>query len=77
MLTGDDDRPPVRLSVPQAYLHACADGAVGALIAIMSECAPDSGSMSTCRRSKRSRWRRNRYPRRRARRQWRRACAAA
>ena len=24
MLTGDDDRPPVRLSVPQAYLHASA-----------------------------------------------------
>lgn len=32
-LTGDDDRPPVRVSVPQAYLHAAADGAVGALIA--------------------------------------------
>ena len=34
LLTGDDDRPPVRLSaVPQAYLHAAADGAVGALVA--------------------------------------------
>ena len=33
ILTGDDDRPPVRLSVPQAYLHASADGAVGALVA--------------------------------------------
>jgi crotonobetainyl-CoA:carnitine CoA-transferase CaiB-like acyl-CoA transferase len=34
LLTGDDDRPPVRLSaVPQAYLHACADAAVGALVA--------------------------------------------
>ena len=33
VLTGDDDRPPVRLSVPQAYLHAGADAAVGALIA--------------------------------------------
>ena len=34
LLTGDDDRPPVRLSaVPQAYLHASADGAVGALVA--------------------------------------------
>jgi crotonobetainyl-CoA:carnitine CoA-transferase CaiB-like acyl-CoA transferase len=34
LLTGDDDRPPVRLSaVPQAYLHAAADAAVGALVA--------------------------------------------
>lgn len=33
VLTGDDDRPPVRLSVPQAYLHASADAAVGALAA--------------------------------------------
>lgn len=33
MLYGDDDRPPVRLSVPQAYLHACGDAAGGALVA--------------------------------------------
>ena len=33
LLTGDDDRPPVRLPVPQAYLHAGAEAAVGALIA--------------------------------------------
>jgi len=33
ILTGDDDRPPVRLSVPQAYLHASTDAAVGALVA--------------------------------------------
>jgi crotonobetainyl-CoA:carnitine CoA-transferase CaiB-like acyl-CoA transferase len=33
VLTGDDDRPPVRLSVPQGYLHASADGTVGALMA--------------------------------------------
>jgi crotonobetainyl-CoA:carnitine CoA-transferase CaiB-like acyl-CoA transferase len=33
ILAGDDDRPPVRLCVPQAYLHACADAAVGALAA--------------------------------------------
>jgi crotonobetainyl-CoA:carnitine CoA-transferase CaiB-like acyl-CoA transferase len=31
--TGDHDRAPLRLCVPQAFLHACADGAVGALIA--------------------------------------------
>jgi crotonobetainyl-CoA:carnitine CoA-transferase CaiB-like acyl-CoA transferase len=33
VLTGDDDRPPVRLSVPQAYLHASSDAAVAALVA--------------------------------------------
>jgi crotonobetainyl-CoA:carnitine CoA-transferase CaiB-like acyl-CoA transferase len=33
ILYGDHDRAPLRLSVPQAYLHACADGAVAALIA--------------------------------------------
>jgi len=33
ILTGDDDRPPVRVSVPQAYLHASAEAAGAALIA--------------------------------------------
>jgi crotonobetainyl-CoA:carnitine CoA-transferase CaiB-like acyl-CoA transferase len=33
ILAGDDDRPPVRLCVPQAYLHASADAAVAALAA--------------------------------------------
>jgi len=33
VLTGDADRPPVRLPIPQAYLHASADAAVGAMIA--------------------------------------------
>jgi crotonobetainyl-CoA:carnitine CoA-transferase CaiB-like acyl-CoA transferase len=33
VLQGDDDRAPVRLPVPQAYLHAAADAAVGALVA--------------------------------------------
>jgi crotonobetainyl-CoA:carnitine CoA-transferase CaiB-like acyl-CoA transferase len=33
ILTGDDDRPPVRISLPQAYLHASADAAVAALAA--------------------------------------------
>ncbi len=32
-LTGDSDRPPVNLSLPQACLHAGADGAVGAMLA--------------------------------------------
>lgn len=33
ILTGDSDRAPLRLSVPQAYLHACAEGAAAALLA--------------------------------------------
>ena len=33
LLSGDDDRAPVRLPVPQAYLHAAAEAAVAALIA--------------------------------------------
>ena len=34
VLTGDADRPPVRTSVPQAFLHAAADAAAGALLAL-------------------------------------------
>ena len=33
ILAGDHDRPPVRVSVPQAYLHAGSEAAVAALIA--------------------------------------------
>jgi crotonobetainyl-CoA:carnitine CoA-transferase CaiB-like acyl-CoA transferase len=33
-LYGDPDRPPVRISFPQAYLHAGADAFVGTLIAL-------------------------------------------
>jgi crotonobetainyl-CoA:carnitine CoA-transferase CaiB-like acyl-CoA transferase len=33
LLGGDEDRPPLRVSVPQAYLHASADAATGALVA--------------------------------------------
>lgn len=33
-LYGDDDRAPVRVSAPQAHLHACADAAVAALVAL-------------------------------------------
>ena len=33
LLYGDEDRPPIRVSVPQAYLHACGDAAAGALVA--------------------------------------------
>jgi len=33
ILYGDSDRAPLRLSVPQAYLHACLEGAIAALLA--------------------------------------------
>jgi crotonobetainyl-CoA:carnitine CoA-transferase CaiB-like acyl-CoA transferase len=33
LLGGDEDRPPLRVSVPQAYLHASADAAAGVLVA--------------------------------------------
>jgi len=33
-LTGDDDRPPVRISLPQAFHHASAEAAQAALIAL-------------------------------------------
>lgn len=33
-ITGDADRPPVRVSLPQAFLHASADAANGALLAL-------------------------------------------
>jgi crotonobetainyl-CoA:carnitine CoA-transferase CaiB-like acyl-CoA transferase len=33
-LIGDADRPPVRISVDQAYYHAASDAAVGSLIAL-------------------------------------------
>lgn len=42
-LTGDDDRPPVRTAVPQGFLHACADGAAGALIAHFGRVASGRG----------------------------------
>ena len=32
--TGDDDRPPVRIVLPQAYLHASADAGAAALMAL-------------------------------------------
>jgi len=42
-LTGDEDRPPVRVSVPQAFLHAGAEAAVGALVALHERLASGRG----------------------------------
>ncbi len=33
-MTGDEDRPPVRVAVPQAWNHAAAEAATGAMIAL-------------------------------------------
>jgi crotonobetainyl-CoA:carnitine CoA-transferase CaiB-like acyl-CoA transferase len=35
-ITGDDDRPPVRVVVPQGFLHAAAEAAASALIALQA-----------------------------------------
>ncbi len=35
-LVGDTDRPPVRISFFQAALHACGQGAIGALVALLA-----------------------------------------
>jgi crotonobetainyl-CoA:carnitine CoA-transferase CaiB-like acyl-CoA transferase len=43
VLAGDDDRPPVRVSIPQGYLHACADAALGALAAHHERCVSGLG----------------------------------
>jgi len=43
VLAGDDDRPPVRVSIPQGYLHACADAALGALAAHHERCLSGLG----------------------------------
>ncbi len=43
VITGDEDRPPVRLSVPQGYLHASAAAAPAALIALYESHRSDRG----------------------------------
>src|SRR5215203_5084966 len=42
-LNGDSDRPPVRTSVPQAWLHAGAEAAVGALLALTERATSGRG----------------------------------
>ena len=42
-LTGDADRPPVRTSVPQAFLHAAGDAACGALVALAERATSGRG----------------------------------
>lgn len=42
-LTGDADRPPVRISVPQAFLHASAEAAGSALVALQERARSGRG----------------------------------
>jgi crotonobetainyl-CoA:carnitine CoA-transferase CaiB-like acyl-CoA transferase len=42
-ITGDADRAPVRTVVPQAFLHASADAAVGALVALVERARSGRG----------------------------------
>lgn len=42
-ISGDEDRAPVRTAVPQAFLHACADAAVGVLVALTERAASGRG----------------------------------
>jgi crotonobetainyl-CoA:carnitine CoA-transferase CaiB-like acyl-CoA transferase len=42
-MTGDEDRPPVRTVVPQAFLHASSDAAAGALVALAERAASGEG----------------------------------
>ncbi len=42
-LTGDADRPPVRISLPQSWLHGAADGANGALLGLAERARSGQG----------------------------------
>jgi len=46
-ITGDEDRAPVRVSVPQAWQHCAAEGAVGALIALQERHQSGRGQQVT------------------------------
>lgn len=45
ILSGDVDRAPVRISLPQAFLHVSSDAAVGAMIALMER---ESSGVGQC-----------------------------
>ena len=47
-VTGDSDRPPVRISVPQAWLHAASEAAVGALVALEHRARTGTGQHVDC-----------------------------
>jgi crotonobetainyl-CoA:carnitine CoA-transferase CaiB-like acyl-CoA transferase len=46
-VTGDPDRPPVRVGFPHFYLHGSAAGATGAMLAHAQRTLTGLGSTST------------------------------
>jgi len=47
-VTGDSDRPPVRISVPQAWLHTASNAAVGAMVALEHRARTGVGQHVDC-----------------------------
>ena len=47
-VTGDPDRPPVRTALPQAWMHACAEGVVAVLLALADREAGGLGQGIDC-----------------------------
>jgi crotonobetainyl-CoA:carnitine CoA-transferase CaiB-like acyl-CoA transferase len=47
-MTGDPDRPPVRTSLPQAWMHACCEGVVGVLLALSERARSGLGQGVDC-----------------------------
>jgi len=47
-VTGDSDRPPVRISVPQAWLHTASNAAVGAMVALEHRARTGLGQHVDC-----------------------------
>jgi crotonobetainyl-CoA:carnitine CoA-transferase CaiB-like acyl-CoA transferase len=47
-VTGDPDRPPVRTTLPQAWMHACCEGVVGVLVALAERASSGLGQAVDC-----------------------------
>jgi crotonobetainyl-CoA:carnitine CoA-transferase CaiB-like acyl-CoA transferase len=47
-VTGDPDRPPVRTTLPQAWMHACCEGVVGVLVALAERANSGLGQDVDC-----------------------------
>jgi crotonobetainyl-CoA:carnitine CoA-transferase CaiB-like acyl-CoA transferase len=47
-VTGDFDRPPVRTTLPQAWMHACCEGVVGVLVALTERARSGRGQGIDC-----------------------------
>ncbi|MDH4144904.1 MAG: CoA transferase [Acidimicrobiia bacterium] len=47
-VTGDSDRPPVRTTIPQAWMHACCEVVVGAQVALAERATSGAGQHVDC-----------------------------